>query len=414
MGSYHACLGVPNAFSQLSPVVAILPAIALGWILYDGDRGKRMSAFIGGICHRDIITMCLIFLLAGAFCQVTQDIGSIQSMVNLSISLIPPRFLLIGIFLVSAFVSTAIGTSMGTIAAIGPIAAAMGNQTGFPCAMALATVVGGAMFGDNLSFISDTTIAAALSQGAEIREKFKFNLPIAAAAAATTVLMLLCFSNGKTAISGGTYSPILIVPYFFLLGCALCGMNVLLVLFASIAVAGLIGIFSNYDYGFIAFSSSICHGFESMHELMILTMFVGGLSGLFSKDFMGKVSNALATWSFSSGHGKKIAQLLIGTLVSVFDLLLANNTVAIIFCGDICREISQKNSIKPHISATWMSIFSCIFQGIIPYGPQLMLAGVIGEISPIAIMPRVFYCYLLFAGALFAILRGESVRKNIR
>jgi Na+/H+ antiporter NhaC len=411
-GSYFALRGVPDAFSQLSPTVAIIPAIMLGWVLYRGKKEEKMAALVGGICHRDIITMCLIFLLAGAFCAVTQDIGSIQSMVNLSLSFIQPRFLLIGLFLVSAFVSIAIGTSMGTIAAIGPIAASMGHQTHFPLSLAMATVIGGAMFGDNLSIVSDTTIAAVLSQGADMRKKFRFNMRIALATGAVTLMLLFAISDGHSSAAGGDYSILLICPYFVLLLLALNGVNVVSSLLFSIIVAGLLGRLCCPNYPVIAFSASIYRGFASMHELMVLTMFIGGLSGLIHRKFMERTATALASWSAAHGQRTQISQLLIGILVSIFGLLFANNTVAIIFCGGVCKEVSHKSSIPPHVSATWLSTFSCIVQGIIPYGPQLMLAGTIGGLSPLSILPHVYYCYLLLIVSLLVIFRSGKKREK--
>jgi Na+/H+ antiporter NhaC len=400
-GLYCSYLGIENAFYQCPPTVAILPALALGWVLYRGSTARRFKAFLDGATHPDIITMCIIFVLAGAFGTVTKAIGSVDATVHCMLSLVPNNFLLIGIFLAAAFVSTAIGTSMGAIATIAPLAAGCALQGAFPISIGMATVVGGAMFGDNLSLISDTTIAAVSSQEADMQKKLLLNAKIAALAGCITVGILLCTQGTPTIITSQPYSLFLLVPYAVLLGLALCKVHVFTALFISIGCAGLVGWYTN-GYSILSFSTDISKGFASMHEIMLLSIFVGGLSGLVHTSTQ-KLADQLLSWI--STHGStRMAQLVIAKLVSVFDLLLANNTIAIVLSGNIARTIATTFRVPAHYSATWLDIFSCVFQGIIPYGAQILLASSVAGISPLSITPHVYYCYALGGVALVWIL----------
>lgn len=406
-GIYFTITDVANAFYQLSPTVAIIPALMMGWILHHGSAQERMHRFLDGVRHRDIMTMCVIFLLAGAFSTVTKAIGSADATVNLALSLIPARFLLVGVFITAAFISTAIGTSMGTIATLAPISLGLANQGAFPIELGMATVVAGAMFGDNLSIISDTTIAAVMSQGADLRAKLRINVEVAVIASGVTLLILFFVHDHEALIQSGQYSLILVVPYIFLIGLAVSGVNVFVALVLALALSGVIGYF-NGGYGLLALSRDIAGGFASMHEIMLLSMMVGGLSGLASQG-----STVLASYLvniISRRESKKIAQLLIAKVVSVFDVLLANNTIAIIFSGDIARDVAKKCHIPPHYSAAWLDIFSCVFQGIIPYGAQILLASTIAGVSPLNIIGRVYYCYVLGVVSIVYILCHKKLR----
>ncbi len=407
-GIYFTILDIPNAFYQISPISAILPAIALAWLLHRGTTKEKMNDLLDGIRHRDIITMCIIFLLAGAFSEVTKEIGAIESTVNFALRYIPSHFLLIGLFLVSAFVSTSIGTSMGTIATIAPIGFAISQQVNSPADLYLATVVGGAMFGDNISIISDTTIASVLSQEANMRKKLILNAKVAGIAAVITIIILgLSASNNPDIVFRG-YNFLLITPYLLLLLLALFGINVFVSISISITFAGAIGLLTQETYSLIKFSQGINKGFSSMNEIMILSLMVGGLSGLSGKDFITKLANSISSWIKDKNASSKLVQLVIAKLVSVFDILLANNTIAIIFTGEIARELSKRHKIPPHYTAAWLDIFSCVFQGIIPYGAQILLASAIAHISPLAIVPYVFYCYILGIVSIMYILLSKN------
>lgn len=393
-GIYFTLQGTANAFYQLSPLTAIIPAIALSWLLNQGNTEEKMHNFLDGVRHRDIITMCIIFLLAGAFSEVTKEIGSVSATVNLSLSLIPPQFILIGLFLTAAFISTAIGTSMGTIATIAPIAAEISLQGGFSIPLGIATVVGGAMFGDNLSIISDTTIAAVMSQESNMKSKLKLNAKLTIIPCLITLALLLLSTERPESVIAGDYTLWLISPYILLITLAVTGMNVFISLVISIAFAGLIGYVDNPDHDILFLSSAITKGFASMNEIMLLSLMVGGLSGLAGKGSQ-ELAARLSAWIEDRKGGQKMAQLLIAKIVSLFDVLLANNTIAIIVSGEIARNISKKYRIPAHYSATWLDIFSCVFQGIIPYGAQILLASAIAGISPLSVTPYVYYCYLL-------------------
>jgi Na+/H+ antiporter NhaC len=391
-GFYFSATGIDNAFYQISPTVAILPAIALGWVLQKGTTQTKMHKFLDGVRHRDIITMATVFMLAGAFSSVTKAVGSVDSTVQFSLSLVSPEFLLIGLFITAAFIATAVGTSMGTIATIAPIAAGLGEFGAFPMSLGMATVIGGAMFGDNLSLISDTTIAAVSSQEADLKAKFRFNTGFALVASAITLPILYFSQTEVGSITHQSYEFILIAPYIFLIILAVMGINVFIVLTVSLLFSGIVGYF-HHDYSIITFCKDIFQGFQSMNEIMLLSLMVGGLSGLTS-DGSKELTKKLADWIARHG-GKRMAQFVIAKIVSIFDVLLANNVVAIIFSGEIARNIADKYKVPKHVSASWLDIFSCVFQGIIPYGAQILLASSIAGISPLSITPHVYYCYVL-------------------
>jgi Na+/H+ antiporter NhaC len=403
---YFAWQGLPNAFYQLAPTVAILPALIAGWILHKGSTKKRMDSFLDGISHRDIITMCIIFLLAGAFSTVTKSIGSVDSTVNLILSLVDSRFLLIGVFIAAAFISTAIGTSMGTIATLAPLALGLAQQDAFSIELGMATVVGGAMFGDNLSLISDTTIAAVMSQEADFAKKLKLNAFVATIAASITMLLLFGLHNSQIIIQTHSSNLLLITPYLLLITLALRGVNVFSVLVTSTIFAGIVG-FITSSYTLFAFSHDIAVGFNSMYDIMLLSMLVGGLSGLTSSNLQ-QLTRGIEKYIHRYG-GQKLAQIFIAAIVSVLDILLANNTIAIIFSGQMVKDIAHYYKVPPHYSAAWLDIFSCVFQGIIPYGAQILLASSIGGISPLAIIGHVYYCYILGAVTMGYILFNKKL-----
>lgn len=278
-GLYFTFQNIDNAFYKLSPIAAIIPAIALGWILHQGKTEEKMHDFLDGIRHRDIITMCIIFLLAGAFGEISKKIGSVDATVNLALTILSPKFILIGLFLIAAFISTAIGTSMGTIATVAPIAVGLCEHSNFSPELAVATVISGAMFGDNLSIISDSTIASVMSQKADPRLRFLLNAKIAFVAALVTLAILFFSSNEGFVTSTESTTPILVAPYIFLILIAISGVNVFVSLVVSIAFAAITGWIVS-DYGILDLSRDITNGFSSMQEIMVLSLMVGGLSGL--------------------------------------------------------------------------------------------------------------------------------------
>ena len=361
-----------------------------------------MDTFVAGVGESNIIIMCLIYLLAGGFSAVASAMEGVDSTVNFGLSVIPPRLILPGLFIIASFVATAMGTSMGTIGAVAPIAVEMAVKAQLPVALAVGAVVGGAMFGDNLSMISDTTIAATRTQGCEMRDKFIMNFLIALPAAIATIVVMTIFGVSGKIPTDLEYSFIKIIPYISVLVLALAGMNVFLVLIIGIALGGVIGL-AEGSFTLIGYSQKIYEGFTSMQEIFILSLLIGGLAALISKE--GGIDYLLNLIS-SKIKSVKGAELGIAALVSVADICTANNTVAIVITGPMAKQIADENGVDPRRSASMLDIFSCVWQGIIPYGAQMLLAGQLSGLSPIEIMPTLYYPYLLGITALLAIAFG--------
>lgn len=275
-GLYLQSQGVDYAFYQLPAPVAILPAIVIAFLITKQSINASVETFIRGAGHSNIITMCLIYLLAGAFSAVAGATGGVDAVVNAGLSFIPASMLLPGLFLIAAIVSTAMGTSMGTIGAIGPIALAVSTKTGIDPALMAGTIVSGAMFGDNLSIISDTTIAATRTQGCEMKDKFRENLKIALPAAILTITLLIMLTPPPQQVEVAEFDWLLVLPYFFILVLAVMGLNVFVVLFSGIIFAAIMGFTGDYQGG--AFVKDVYQGFSDMQEIFLLSMFIGGLS----------------------------------------------------------------------------------------------------------------------------------------
>nr|PZN04148.1 MAG: sodium:proton antiporter [Bacillota bacterium] len=410
-GLYFNSKGVEFAFYQLPSPVAALVGITIAFALFKGSLEKNMETFVAGVGDSNIIIMCIIYLLAGAFSTVAEAMGGVDSTVNFGLSIIPPSLILPGLFLIACFVSTAMGTSMGTIAAIGPIAVDMAIKAQIPLAMAVGAVVGGAMFGDNLSMISDTTIAATRTQGCEMKDKFIMNFKIALPAALITMLILGFSGVSGNIPQGLEYSFLKIVPYVLVLVLALMGLNVFLVLMIGIVTAGAIGI-ADGSFTLLSLSQKVYEGFGSMQEIFILSMLIGGLASLIAEN--GGLDYLL---NVISRHikSRKGAELGISALVSVADICTANNTVAIVITGPMAKKLVDEHGVDPRRSASLLDIFSCVWQCVIPYGAQLLLAGSIAKLSPVEIMPHLYYPYLLCICALLAIAldipKAPSIKK---
>lgn len=364
-GIYFQMQGVDMAFYQFPSVTAMFIAVLSAFCLGSEPIMFKFGIFSKGAANDNIMTMLMIYILAGAFSAVAAAMGGRDATVNLGISMVPAQYLTAGIFLISAFMGTATGTSMGTVAAIIPIAAGIGEKSGISAPLIIAACVGGAMFGDNLSMISDTTIAATKTQGCALKDKFKVNFLIALPAAIATIAVLL----------------ILVIGIF---------------------LAGGIGL-SAGDLTIISLAQAVWNGFTSMNEAFFLALFCGGISEMIS--YYGGI-----TWLINKFHGMirgpKTAQLGIASLVSLVDCATANNTVAIIVSGDVAKQISEKYKVDPRRSASLLDIFSCIFQGIIPYGAQLLTAAALAtqsgvKITTLDIVPHMWYCLFL---AIFGIL----------
>lgn len=388
--------GVSMAFYQLPSPVAVLIGIIFAFLLFKGNIKDKFNTFLEGCGHQDIITMCIIYLLAGAFAGVAKSMGGVDSTVNLALSYIPVNFLAPSLFIVAAFISTATGTSVGSIVSIAPIAVGLAEKSGVSLPLILAAVMGGAMFGDNLSIISDTTIAATRTQGVEMKDKFRVNLYMAIPAAVITTILLVIFGvpEHTVPIEVLNYSLLKVIPYITVLILAVSGLNVFIVLTCGILIAGLIGI----TYGSftpLTLAREIYNGFTGMNEIFLLSLLSGGLATMTAKAggiqwLIGHIQKLII--------GKKTAKLGIGLLVSVIDMAVANNTVAIIISGPIAKDISKKYDVDPRESAAILDIFSCIFQGMIPYGAQmLILLNFASEkVSPFELISLLWYQMLLF------------------
>lgn len=398
-------MGVEMAFYQVAAPVCILPAIILAFIMFEGSMDDKFNDFVRGCGDENIIIMCLIYILAGAFATVSKSSGGVDSVVNFALSLIPVQFVTAGIFLISCFISISTGTSVGTISAVGPIAVGVATKGNLPLPLVLGALVGGAMFGDNLSVISDTTIAATRTQNVAMKDKFRANIKIALPAAIITFVILLVVGKpeGEVDLGDLSYNFILIIPYLFVLITALAGMNVFLVLTSGIVLSGIIGIFTG-GLTMMTFAQNIFDGFSGMFEIFLLSLLTGGLSYMVS-------SNGGIEWLVQKIRGfakdVKSAEVSIALLTLLTDAATANNTVAIIIDGPVAKEISKDFKVDPRRSASFLDTFSCVMQGIIPYGAQVLIAaGLTKElgalaVSPVQIIPFLWYQALL---AVFAII----------
>lgn len=403
-GLYYTAQGEAMGFYQLRAPVAILPALALGVWLARRRGLPAQQTLLQGMGDSNVMLMCLIFLLAGAFATVSKAIGAVDAVVALGLGALPASLILPGLFLVAAFVSLSIGTSMGTVAAVVPIALGVADAAGLDRVLVVSAVLGGAMFGDNLSIISDTTIAATRSQGAEMRDKFRENFKIALPAAIATILLLGTLGDAAPVVAPDAASPWLVLPYVLVLGLALAGLDVVLVLGIGLVASGVFGFVLGKDYDVVSFASDIYVGFESMVEITLLSILIGGLAALI-KITGGLDWLAQVIARFARGRtGRRSGEISIAALAAGSDALTANNTVAILVTGSLAKDIAQRHGISPRRAASVLDIFACVIQGVLPYGAQILLAASLAAVSPLALAGSVYYCWLLAASALAFIL----------
>ena len=395
--------GVEMAFYQFPSVVAMTIAVILAFLMYHKTGiDNNFKLFARGAGDENIMTMLMIFLLAGAFSSVAGAMGGVSSTANLGLAIIPPRFIVPGIFIIAAFLSTATGTSMGTVGAIVPIAYNMAKTADLNMSFVVAAVLTGAMFGDNLSMISDTTIAATRTQGVDLKDKFRTNAWISIPSALITLSLMVIFSKGGTATGNLDYNLIKVVPYVLVLGLALLGLNVFAVLIIGILSAAAVGVGTG-AIGLMEVAAKIWAGYQGMIEVFILSMFVGGLAEL-TKHYGGlkwiidKTSKLL--------KGPKSASVGIAVLAALTDAATANNTVAIIVTGEIAKEISDKYKIDPRRTASFLDIFSCIMQGFIPYGAQFLLIASLTKnaVNPTSMIPYNWYLIILGIMSLISVV----------
>ena len=361
---------------------------------------SRINTFSRGAATEQMMLMIWIFILAGAFAHSAKTMGSIDATVNLTLSLLPPQMLLAGMFLASCFVSISIGTSVGTIAALVPIAAGVAQQTGTDIAMMTAVIVGGSFFGDNLSFISDTTIMATQTQGCRLSDKFRVNAFIVAPAA--LLILVVYIFIGQQVSAPQHVNDVLwikVIPYLVVLIAAICGMNVMGVLTIGLLLTGCIGLFTGaFDiYGWFG---AMGEGILSMGELIIVTMMAGGMLEVIRE--MGGIDFLIRLLT-RRVNSKRGAELSIATLVSLVDICTANNTVAILTVGGISKQIGDRYGVDNKKCASILDTFSCTIQGLIPYGAQILIAAGLASLNPIAILPFLYYPLVLGIVALLSI-----------
>ena len=361
----------------------------------------KLQDFCKGAGNSNVILMILIFVLAGAFAQVAKAMGAVDSTVNFGLSILPTSILVPGVFIIASFIALSVGTSMGTIVALVPIAVGISDKTGIAVAIVVGAVVSGAMFGDNLSMISDTTIAATRTQGCEMKDKFKMNFKIVLPAAIVTAIIFMILTKGTSIQTLGEYeySFIKILPYIVVLISALMGINVIFILIGGIVFAGAIGIlYGSFDI--IGLFTNISAGIQGMSELIIISLLIAGTIELIKNN--GGIEYILNK-GMKNFKSKRGAELGIATLVSLVDICTANNTIAIVTVGPIAKDISDEFELEPRRVAGIMDMFSCVFQGLIPYGAQLISASGLAMISPFAIIKYSVYPYLMGICALVSI-----------
>ncbi len=413
VGIYFQLTGVDMAFYQLASPVAILPAIILAILLSKQALDQRIQTFVEGVGESNIITMCMIYLLAGAFSTVAAATGGVDAMVALGLSIIPASFILPGIFLIAGVVSTAMGTSMGTLAALAPVALGLSQAAGISPALMAGVLVSGAMFGDNLSFISDTTIAATRTQGCSMKDKFRTNLRIAAPAALLTIIWLSFYNTGDINIAIPAANLWLALPYFAIIVLAVMGLNVFVVLTLGIVLAALFGMVA-VDYAWVAFSQDIYLGFSSMQEIFLLSLLIGGLSALIRQQgglaFLATKVEGITRRL--SRRKERAAALGIAGLTAVTNLAVANNTVTILISGEVSKRLAAEGGIAPRQSASYLDIFACVVQGVLPYGAQALMIGASFGISPLAVSMNTFYCFILGAVAVVSMFLLGPIQTN--
>ncbi len=368
---------------------------------------ERIAIFSEGAGDKNVLLMIWIFVLAGAFASTAKAIGSIDATVNLTLSILPAKFLFAGLFLAACFISLSIGTSVGTIVALVPLAGGLAADTGMSLPLITAIIVGGAFFGDNLSFISDTTIAATQSQGCTMPDKFKANLWIAAPAAlAVAILYLVMGLRTNVVTQAGPVDILLLVPYLAVIVMALTGLDVILVLTSGLGLNLAIGLLRG-TLGWSDFLEAIGTGIAGMGDLIIVTLLAGGMLALIRH---GGGLDTLIQALTRRIRGKRGAELSIAALVSLANLCTANNTIAIITTGGIARDITEKYKLDPRKSASILDTFSCLMQGLLPYGAQLLMAASLSGAGAFDIIGKLYYPLALGITALLAILLRLPVK----
>lgn len=403
-----------NDFYAMPAIVAFLCALVVAFLQNPKKSfTDKLSVVTKSMGDENVMTMCLIFILAGAFSGTVQAAGGVESTVNFGLMIMPPKIAIAGLFLIACFISVAMGTSVGTIAALTPIAVGISEKTGFSGALCVGAVVCGSMFGDNLSMISDTTIAATRTQGCDMKDKFKENFKIVLPAAIITIILFFAFAwNSNYVIAENLdYSLVKILPYLGVLVGALLGANVFLVLILGTVFSIIVGVatdsiaISNI-FNVIGRGMDGNGGIMNMYDITVISIIVAGIIGLVKEN--GGIDYILSKIR-RHVKGKKGAQLGIAALSSLVDISTANNTIAIVMAGPIAKDIAEEYHVSPRRTAALLDIFTSVWQGLIPYGAQLLYASAgaaaVGlTISPLEIIPYLFYPMLMAVCGIVAIL----------
>lgn len=394
--------GDTSSDTNLSMTVAFLFASVYAIIISkDFPLKQNIETYSRGAGASNLMLMLWIYVLAGVFAASAKQMGCIDATVNLTLSLLPANMILPGLFVAACFVSISIGTSVGTVVALVPIAAGLAHSTGSSVALMTAVIVGGAYFGDNLSFISDTTVVATQTQRCKMSDKFRVNIMIVAPAAIAVLVIYALMGSGVTAPKDiPDYDLVKVLPYLIVLVTAIAGMNVMAVLTLGIAICGVIGL-AEGSYGIYGWFATMGNGILGMGELIIIAMMAGGMLEIVRNNGGVDYLISIITRHVNSKRG---AELSIATLVSLVNLCTANNTVAILTVGDIAKKIGDRFGVDNRKAASILDTFSCMVQGLIPYGVQMLLAAGLAGISPMEILPYLYYPLAIGVCSLLAIL----------
>lgn len=389
---------ITRDFYAMPTIVAFLIALAVAFFQNPSlNFNEKIKVCAKGIGDDNVIIMCLIFLAAGGFSGAVTAAGGATSAVYLGLSLIPPKFAVVGVFLIGCFISISMGTSVGTIVALSPIAVGISQATGFSLPLCLGAVVSGAMFGDNLSMFSDTTIAAVRTQGCQMSDKFKMNFKIVLPAAiAAAVIFFITTMHGSTQVELGEYNILQVIPYLIVLVGAIIGFNVFVVLIVGTVAAVAAGLVTG-TMAWGGIFTAIGSGVTSMYDITVISITVAAIGALV-KEYGG--IDFILHFIHKNTKSKKGAQIGIAGLVAGVDLATANNTIAIVMTGQIAKEISSEYDIDPRRTASLLDIFASVVQGIIPYGAQLLSAAAAASITAYEIIPFLYYPFFMAVSAL--------------
>lgn len=393
-------------FNTIPAIVGFLIALSIAFCQNRKvDFQRKLTIISRGIGEENIVTMCLIFLAAGAFSGTISAAGGVESTVNLGLSIMPPSIAVTGLFVIGCFISVSMGTSVGTITAMAPIGAGIAQETGLSVPLCLGAVVCGAMFGDNLSMISDTTIAAVRTQGCEMKDKFRENFLIVLPAAIVTALLFFFVARSQSGVlvldkAAYDFQIVRVIPYLVVLVGALIGVNVFVILIGGTILSAIVGI-STGAFAFSELFQKMGEGVTSMYDITVISIIVAAIVALVREyggiEFLLDVIRGKI-------RGARGGELGISLLVFLVDCCTANNTVAIVMAGPIAKEISDEYQISPKRSASLLDIFASVGQGVIPYGAQLLTAAGMAAVSPVEIMPFLYYPILMGISAIFFIM----------